>query len=163
MSSAAKTYDVNVTREGRWWMVEVPAIDGLTQARRISEVEEMARSLVSITLDVPPSSVKLGRIGIRVQGMKNVTDAVAEVTALRNEAVHADAKAAEVMRKSAQQLAKADVPMRDIGSLLGVSHQRVSQLLTGEQRQATKPRSVTRSSKSGRIVRTTKTRRKTNA
>ncbi len=45
-------YDVNVTRDGRWWMVEVPAIDGLTQARRISEVEEMARSLIAIELDI---------------------------------------------------------------------------------------------------------------
>ena len=31
------TYDVVVTREDRWWMIAVPAIDGLTQARRVTE------------------------------------------------------------------------------------------------------------------------------
>src|SRR5665647_2131575 len=35
-----KTYDITVTREGKWWMVAVPAIDGLTQARRLSEIRD---------------------------------------------------------------------------------------------------------------------------
>jgi len=30
-------YAVNVTRDGEWWMMAVPAIDGLTQARRLSD------------------------------------------------------------------------------------------------------------------------------
>ncbi len=46
-------YDVTVTRDGSWWMVEIPALDGLTQARRLSEVTEMSRSYVAVTLDVP--------------------------------------------------------------------------------------------------------------
>lgn len=41
-------YAVNVTRDGEWWMMAVPAIDGLTQARRLSDVERMARELVAV-------------------------------------------------------------------------------------------------------------------
>ena len=41
-------YAVNVTRDGEWWMMAVPAIDGLTQARRLSDAERMARELVAV-------------------------------------------------------------------------------------------------------------------
>ena len=47
-----KTYAVTVTREGRWWMLSVPDIDGLTQVRRIEDAELMARELIAVTLDI---------------------------------------------------------------------------------------------------------------
>lgn len=75
----SKNYDVTVTRDGRWWMVGVPAIDGLTQARRLSEAAEAC--------------------------------ALADSQSL------------------AQELAAANIPVRDIGALLGLSYQRVSQLV----------------------------------
>ena len=40
-----RTYDIQVTRDGRWWMVYVPEIDQLTQARHHGEIEPIARSL----------------------------------------------------------------------------------------------------------------------
>ena len=46
-------YDAN-----GWLMIRVPDI-GITQARRIGEVEYMARDLIAITLDVPISTVKV--------------------------------------------------------------------------------------------------------
>ena len=54
-----QTYDVDVSRDGHWWMVEVPSIGALTQARRMDEVEEMARSIIAVALDLPPSEVVL--------------------------------------------------------------------------------------------------------
>jgi hypothetical protein len=41
------TYQATVTREDGWWMVHVPAIDGLTQARRLADAPTMARELVA--------------------------------------------------------------------------------------------------------------------
>jgi len=41
-SQPMKTYNVTVTREGKWWMIDVPAIDGLTQARRLSKIKQRA-------------------------------------------------------------------------------------------------------------------------
>jgi plasmid stability protein len=41
----------------RLWMIALPAIDGLTQARRLSEIKNMAVSLIAITLDAPASQV----------------------------------------------------------------------------------------------------------
>ena len=57
-------YDVNVTRDGRWWMIEVPELDLLTQARRVDEITDQAVSLISAWLDVAPSEVEVRIAGL---------------------------------------------------------------------------------------------------
>jgi hypothetical protein len=47
------TYDVNVVQDGHWWMIEVPVIKQITQARNKNEIELMARELIAVTLDLP--------------------------------------------------------------------------------------------------------------
>jgi hypothetical protein len=130
MRGVAMKYDVEVTREGRWWMISIPALDGLTQARRLDEVEDMARSYISVDTDAPPSTVELGKVSIWV-GTDEVNTAHDEIAALRAEARAAEERAAERAREVANRLAAADVPVRDIAAVLGVSHQRVSQLVNG--------------------------------
>lgn len=46
-----------MTRDGKWWMINVPEIDQLTQARNEGEVEEMARDLIAVHQDVPIEEV----------------------------------------------------------------------------------------------------------
>jgi hypothetical protein len=67
-------YKVDVEREGRWWMVHVSDIDGLTQARRISEIEEMARSLIAISTDTPLDDVAVHITSITVPGVGDVAE-----------------------------------------------------------------------------------------
>ena len=50
------TYEAHVSRDGKWWMISIPKLGALTQARHLSEVERMARSLIAITLDVDTDS-----------------------------------------------------------------------------------------------------------
>ncbi|MEN4420659.1 hypothetical protein [Mycobacteroides chelonae] len=52
-----RTYDIQVTRDGKWWMINVPEIDQLTQARNEGEVEEMARDLIAVHQDIPIEDV----------------------------------------------------------------------------------------------------------
>jgi predicted XRE-type DNA-binding protein len=130
-----KSYDVTVTREGRWWMIEIPELDGLTQARRLDEVEKMAREYVAVTLDVPLSRVAVSISTIEVAG-QDVLEAKALVEELRQHARQLEALVADLMREFASALADADVPVRDVSNVLGVSHQRVSQLV----QEATKDR-----------------------
>jgi len=59
------SYDVHVRRDGNWWMVEIPEITGLTQARRIGEVEEMARSLIAVS-----THSRTEDVGIRITGIQ---------------------------------------------------------------------------------------------
>lgn len=122
-------YDVNVTREERWWMIEVPAIGGLTQARRISEIEDQARSLIAVTTDVPLSAVELGAVRIEVEGVGDVSAAASEVARLRQVAASAEQDAAARARQTASELVNSGVSLRDVGVLLGLSYQRVGQLV----------------------------------
>ena len=111
-------------------MVRVPEIDQVTQARRLSEVTKAARELIAVTLDVPMSTVG---VRVRVERVGEVEDVTGRAEAIRKEHVRADELARRAQGESkqlARQLAGAHVPMRDIGELLGVSHQRVHQLIS---------------------------------
>lgn len=123
-----KTYDVTVTREGKWWMVAVPAIDGLTQARRLSEIKDMTVSLIAITLDVPASRVGLNVVAMIVDGT-DLMERRRQIDVEREAARQAERKAAALIADLVRKLDADHVPLRDIGEAVGVSFQRVHQLL----------------------------------
>jgi hypothetical protein len=50
---------IDVTREGEWWMVSIPEIGGLTQARHLGEAPMMAREYIAATLDMPLDEVSV--------------------------------------------------------------------------------------------------------
>lgn len=56
-----ETYEVRVSPGGSgWWVIEVPALrGGWSQARRLKDVEPMARDLVANLLEVPEDSFEL--------------------------------------------------------------------------------------------------------
>lgn len=55
------TYEVNVERGERFWLVRVPAIGHSTQARSLRKVEVMARDLITVMHDGPldPEQIRL--------------------------------------------------------------------------------------------------------
>ena len=56
------TYDIEVYRDGRWWMIRIPELDGLTQARHRGEIDEMARDYIAICTDTPVDQVHVRRL-----------------------------------------------------------------------------------------------------
>jgi hypothetical protein len=60
------TYDIDVTRDGRWWMIHIPALDGLTQARFPGEIEDMARDFIALVTDTPIGEIRVNRREITV-------------------------------------------------------------------------------------------------
>jgi hypothetical protein len=62
------TYDIDVTRDGRWWMIHIPALDGLTQARFPGEIEEMARSYIAVSTDTPIEDIEVRRTDVSAGG-----------------------------------------------------------------------------------------------
>ncbi len=123
-----KHYNVQATRSGRWWSITIDEDPrAQTQARRLDQVEATAREVL-IDLDV-------------VTGDDNVTFTVHthanELDSLRTSALQAktaanDASelASRTAREFARRAASEGLPVRDIGILLGVTHQRAQQLLT---------------------------------
>jgi predicted RNase H-like HicB family nuclease len=132
----APKYDAFAHREGAWWAVEVPAVPGVfTQARRIDGVEMMARDAIAGVLDVDPGSFD---IEVIIRMRPDWQAATEELAAVRAEAEAAEARASAKLREVAASLIAAGLPTRDVGAVLGISHQRVSQLLAGALADAAK-------------------------
>jgi hypothetical protein len=122
-------YTASVRREGKWWMVDVPAIDGATQARRLSEAELMARELIAVTLDVPIDQVSVVVTIETIGGLDDLADRIAGIAARREQAASLDKQATRDAAELAKALVELDIPLRDVGTVLGVSHQRAHQLV----------------------------------
>ena len=57
-----KTYQLTATREGQWWIIDVPELDYRTQARKLDQVELMGRDLIALMQDVPADSFDVATV-----------------------------------------------------------------------------------------------------
>jgi hypothetical protein len=53
------SFDIDVFRDGGWWMVHIPELGGLTQARYPREVELMAREYIAVSTGTPIDQVAI--------------------------------------------------------------------------------------------------------
>ncbi len=127
------TYDVEVTREGRWWMISIPALDGLTQSRRLADAEAEAIDFIAVDTDVAKSTVSVN-VHVRVDNV-DATAASATVRELKEKADRYEREASEHTRRLASDLADKGIPYRDIGAILGISQQRAHQLVEATHKQ----------------------------
>ncbi len=123
-----RNYTIEVHRDGRWWMIAVPELGQITQARRISEIEDMARSLIAVSTDAPMAEVAVQVTSITLCDGDDALGSAEEIQQLRRQAQALDATAADAARAYALKLTAAGVPVRDAATLLHVSPQRISQL-----------------------------------
>ena len=125
------TYPVTVTRDSGLWVAEVdglpPASIGVTDVERFADLDTEVRDLLAGLTQTDPDSFGLTwRYVIDGRDVTSLIEAVfgAEV------AYEAAAAARDAARRAViRSLDRADVPQSAIGDLLGLSHQRVSQLL----------------------------------
>ncbi|MCB4209192.1 hypothetical protein [Arthrobacter sp. UM1] len=124
---ARERYTAVATREGKWWIVDVPSMEERTQARSLAEVEEMARDLIALVLDTDAHSFDLD---LTVQTPRSVKQRLGEAAELEHSAQRVQAEAAEVRRAAIRSL-REDYGLSavDIARSLGMSRGRVYQLL----------------------------------
>jgi hypothetical protein len=108
-------------------MISVPEIDGLTQARRLAEVERMARELIAVTLDLRISEVAVDMTFGDIDGI-DVKSTIETINKEKEDAARLEDDAAAKTRTLVKELVAHNVPLRDIGAMLGLSFQRVHQL-----------------------------------
>ncbi|MDJ0338346.1 hypothetical protein [Cryobacterium sp. PH31-O1] len=123
------SYIATVSREGKWWMVRVAGLHGLTQARHLGEANQMAREFIAVSLDEPLENID---VVVTVGSAGKVTDidgALKRIRAERAAGADLERKAQQATIELARALVAEDIPLRDIGSVLGLSHQRVHQLV----------------------------------
>ena len=75
------TYTALVSRDGKFWHIDVPEIDRVTQARTINEVDDMARDLITIMTGLEPGSFELD---VRIQLPDSVRAHLSEVERARD-------------------------------------------------------------------------------
>src|SRR5215207_7231362 len=109
-------YHARVRRGDRYWLVHVIEVDRWTQARRLREVEEMARDLVAVLRNVDPASFQLE---VTYELPKSVDRHRAKAARLRRESDAAKAAAAAESRAAARELLALGMPLRDAARLLG--------------------------------------------
>ncbi len=118
------TYDATVTKDGRFWLVHVPAIDRYTQVRHLRELDTMTAELIELMTGERPDAVRYD-----IQLPDEVRAHLEAAKQYRAKAASANSQAAVEVRAAAQALHKAGVPLRDIGRILGVTYQRAHQLV----------------------------------
>jgi len=130
-------YRIRAWREDGWWLAQViGASDGadqaplnaLTQARSLARVEPMSRDLVATVLDAGDGDFDVeveydlpgsaGELVTQVRGARACLDAAQGVWQERSAA-------------AARALTAQGYSLREAAALLGLSHQRVGQLLDG--------------------------------
>lgn len=130
------TYEALARRSGNWWAVEVLGghKDGdalWTQARRLDQVEHMARDAIALMRDVPPASFDVRVVPVLEPQLSVQLEHAAE---LRSQAEAVQREATAALRQAASVLVHdLHLPLRDAGAILGLSHQRIAQLLRQTQ------------------------------
>jgi predicted RNase H-like HicB family nuclease len=117
-----KAYTAVSRRSGGWWAISVPELKGVhSQARRLDQVERMAREAIALFLDVPPDSFEL-----TVE--PELPHEVSHALAARRAAREAEQRADSATTLAVDRLIAAGFTVRDAGRMLGLSPQRVSQI-----------------------------------
>lgn len=117
-------YKAIVTRSDPGWSIYVPDVDRHTYAAHLREIESMARDLVQVMTDLP-----LDDISVAVQLPADLADAIAAMRSTRDGLTAAESAARTAQQTAATVLRDVGAPLRDIALALGVSHQRVHQVL----------------------------------
>lgn len=117
-------FNAIVTRSDPGWSIYVPEVDRHTYAAHLREIEPMARDLVQVMTDLP-----LDDIAVSVQLPTELANAIAAMRITRDGLTAAESAARTAQQAAATTLRGAGAALRDIALALGVSHQRVHQVL----------------------------------
>ena len=128
MTKPARSYHAEVRRSGKYWAVYVREIDRWTQARHLRELDTMTQDLIELM-----TGAKAGAFTVEydIELPEAVREHLARAEQLRSESAEAQAAAAAEVRAAARELHQGGLPLRDVGQLLGISHQRAHQLVAG--------------------------------
>jgi hypothetical protein len=125
------TYEVTVTRDSGLWVASVAGLSsssfGVTDVEHFTDLDTEVRDLISGLTDRDPDSFDIEwRYMIDGDDVTSVLEAV-----FGTEIAYRVAEAArdEARQHAIRTLRKAQVPQSAIGEVLGLSHQRVSQLM----------------------------------
>jgi predicted RNase H-like HicB family nuclease len=127
-----RVYTVHCQRSGGWWAITIPEVPGaFTQTRRLDQVDSMARDVIALMLGVPEDSFSIQLAPVLDERAQKVLE---QVDQAKGAAEDAQRQALAAMSRAARTLVRDEgLTVRDAGRLLGVSFQRVSQLVSSRK------------------------------
>lgn len=130
------TYEVNAGYDGTWWVFDVPALSSQInhqtitargQARRAGDVAHEARGLISMWTDTPEEDITLS---VSYTLPERIGQAIDHARTQDTQASQAAREAAQARRFAARSLIEQGMSKTDAATVLGISRQRVQQLLS---------------------------------
>jgi predicted RNase H-like HicB family nuclease len=127
-SARSHVYEVLAERDGRRWFLRVDELPGVfSQVRRLDQAAGMARDAIAAFLDIPAHAFG---VTVTVKLPADLERDVAGVIDLRGAIDRTEREYAEQTRRLATRLVRGEgMTVREAGRLLGLSYQRVSQLV----------------------------------
>lgn len=119
-----KTYHAEVARDREFWLIRIPEIGRSTQALRYRDVRPMAAELIEIMGETGEYDLT-----VAVALPSAVEDHLARADVLRAEAAQKNSEAAMESRAAVRELISQGLSQREAGEILGLSFQRVNQLV----------------------------------
>jgi len=122
-------FKVHATPHNGWWAITVNDVLNSTintQARRIDRIEAMARDAIALGLEVPPDSFDVDVSFTIDDALQELIQEARQSSLLAQEA---HTIAANKTKEAVRFLHKQGFSTRDSGTLIGLSAQRISQLL----------------------------------
>ncbi|MBI4533060.1 MAG: type II toxin-antitoxin system HicB family antitoxin [Candidatus Melainabacteria bacterium] len=138
---AKRTYTVKYERdEAGWWVASVAKIKGChTQGRTIDQARRRIREAISLFID----DVNEVELEDDIRLPDNAMGLLKQLEVTRKRAEQEKEKLQTTMTKAAQLLTRQlKISVRDAGEVLGLSHQRVHQLLNKTHNRCRKPTDV---------------------
>ena len=128
-------YRIHLERDdGRAWIARCPDVPGFhTYGRSLRQVRNRAREALALWVDDAPTA----ELEFRYHIPKEWRDIASEYKRARTRATDAETQAKALATAAASELTDGgQLSMRDAAELLGLSHQRVQQLVSGRGRRS---------------------------
>lgn len=129
-------YQVEAHREGSWWALEFPAVDSRihSQVRRLEQAPAAAADALTFWFeDADGRTVTAEQIDVAPMLDGAIAAEVADAVAKRTAADDAARVATDATRQIIKRAVDNGLTVRDVGQLLGVSHQYVAQVAKSDR------------------------------
>lgn len=128
MTAAPEQYTVEVSREDNLWVALVQGVPaGATDVENLDDLDVEVRDLIYLLTDKPENSFDI--VWHYVQDDHDYTQAIEELHRWEEQTSQAIANRDRARKEIITTLKNAGVSQRAIAEVIGISHQRVAQLL----------------------------------
>lgn len=124
----SRTVTVTAERGTNWWVLECVEAGSVSQCKRLDQAADEMREAIAHQLGLAEDGFEIEVVPILPAAYRQEVEAA---EAARAAAQEANSAAASHSRAAARALAEAGLSMRDVGTVMGVSHQRAAQLIAG--------------------------------